>query len=150
MTQILKPFIRVFVVVYFDDILIYSRSRDIHICHLRQVCAVFRKERLYANFKKCIFMIDHLVFLRFIVSSSRVSTDPEKVKAIVHWPEPKNIHDVRSFHGLATFYHRFIHGFNTITTPITNCIRKGTFIWTKTAALAFQNIKEKMTQAPVL
>ena len=124
-------------VVYFDDILIYNQSRDIHIDHLRQVCAVLRKERLYANFKKCIFMTDHLVFLGFIVSSSGVSADPEKVKAIVDWPEPKNIHDVRSFHGLATFYRRFIRGFSTITAPITDCICKRAFVWTKAAALAF-------------
>ena len=150
MTQVLRPLIGDFVVVYFDDILIYSRTREAHLDHLRQVCLILQRESLYANPKKCAFMTSHVTFLGFIVSSDGVSADPEKVRAIVEWPEPRTLHDVRSFHGLATFYRRFVRGFSSITAPITDCIRKGVFEWTKAASTAFQLLKERMTQAPIL
>ena len=97
-----------FVVVYFDDILIYSNSKEQHLDHLKQVCSILRRENLYANLKKCSLFTDSVIFLGFVVSSKGVSVDRQKVKAIVNWPKPKNIHEVRSFHGLATFYRRFI------------------------------------------
>ena len=108
MTQVLKPFMGKFLVVYFDDILIYSKSREQHFDHLTQVCTTLRKENLYGNLKKCSFFIDRVIFLGFIVSTEGVSADPQKVQAIVEWPEPKNIHEIRSFHGLASFYCQFI------------------------------------------
>ena len=123
MTQVLRPFMGKFVVVYFDDILIYSKSKDQHLTHLEQVCTALRKESLYANLKKCSFFTDKVIFLGFVVSSEGVSADPQKIKAIVDWPEPKTIHEVRSFHGLATFYRRFIRGFSTIMAPITDCMK---------------------------
>ena len=117
-------------VVYFDDILIYSRTRDEHLNHLRSVCSTLQKEKFYANLKKCAFLIDSITFLGFILSSQGISIDQEKVRAIVEWPEPKTIRDVRSFHGLATFYRRFIRDFSTIVAPMTDCLRKETFAWT--------------------
>ena len=150
MNQVLKAFIGKFVVVYFDDILIYSQTKADHLDHLSQVCQVLRKDSLYANIKKCDFLTHRVIFLGFVVTSEGVSADPEKVKSIVEWPVPKNIHEVRSFHGLTTFYRRFIRGFSTIVAPITDCIRKGNFEWTRAADKAFLMIKEIMTQAPVL
>jgi len=150
MNQVLKTFIEKFVVVYFDDILIYSKTKADHLTHLRQVCQVLRKDSLYANIKKCDFLTHRVIFLGFVVTSEGVSADPAKIKSIVEWPVPKSIHDVRSFHGLATFYRRFIRRFSTIVAPITDCIRKGTFEWTKAADKAFLTIKKKMTHAPVL
>ena len=122
MTQVLKPLMGKFMVVYFDDILIYSKSRE---QHLTQVCTTFRKESLYGNLTKCSFFIDRVVFLGFIASSKGVSTDPQKVQVIVDWPKPKNIYEIRNFHGLASFYHRFIKGFCTIMSPITDCMKQG-------------------------
>ena len=133
MTQVLRPFMGKFVVVYFDDILIYSKSKDQHLTHLEQVCTALRKESLYVNLKKCSFFTDKVIFLDFVVSSEGVSIDPQKIKAIVDWLELKNIHEVWSFHGLATFYLHFIRGFSTIMAPSTDCMKQGEFKWSKAA-----------------
>ena len=117
MTQVLKPFMGKFLVVYLDDILIYSKSRKQHLDHLTQVCITLRNESLYGNLKKCSFFIEKVIFLDFIVSSEGVSNDLQKVQVIVDWHEPKNIHEIRSFHGLASFYRQFIKGFSTIKSP---------------------------------
>ncbi|XP_043717515.1 uncharacterized mitochondrial protein AtMg00860-like [Telopea speciosissima] len=95
-------------------------------------------------------MSNQVIFLGFVVSKARVSADPEKVRAIVEWPEPKSIHDVRSFHGLATFYRKFIYRFSTVMAPITDCIKQKEFRWPKKAAKAFIEIKRLMTESPVL
>ena len=127
MNQVLQPFLGKFVVVYFDDILIHSKSREEHIGHLREVFKVLRENKLYANLKKCVFMRDSLLFLGYVVSSEGIKVDEDKVKAIREWPTPKNMSDVRSFHGLAIFYRRFIKHFSSIVAPITECLKKGRF-----------------------
>ena len=91
-------------VVYFDDILIYSRTKEDHLDHLQQVCQVLRQESLYANLKKCDFLTTRIIFLGFVVTPDGLTVDPEKVRAIEEWPVPQSVHEVRSFHGLATFY----------------------------------------------
>jgi len=88
MTQVLRPFMGKFLVIYFDNILIYSETLEHHVGHLRQVCHTLRKEQLYTNPKKCLFMTDRVVFLGFIVSAQGVSDDPQKIQAIVEWPQP--------------------------------------------------------------
>lgn len=103
MTQILRPYFRRFIVVYFDYILIYSQSNEDHKEHLRQVTRTLRAE-IYIILKKCTFMSPTIVFLDFTVSSKVVEIDPEKIKAIVDWPLPTNIHEVRSFHGMARHF----------------------------------------------
>ena len=150
MTQVLKPFIGHFVVVYFDDILVYSLSMTDHLLHLRKVLQVLRDNKLYLNLKKCDFLQPRLLFIGFIISDKGIEPDPKKVDAVRSWPTLKNVHDVRSFHGLATFYHRFIHGFNAIAAPITNCLKKGNFQWGPDQEASFSTIKEKLASAPVL
>ena len=150
MNEVLQPFISRFAVVYFDDILVYSRTRMDHLQHLRDVCTALQKEKLYAHPKKCIFFTAEVIFLRFILSDHGVSVDPAKVKAITSWPKPRVIHDVRSFIGMATFYRRFIPGFNGVAAPITGLIGPEKFAWTKAADKAFEEIKRLMTAAPVL
>jgi hypothetical protein len=150
MKQVLRPFMGKFLMLYFDDILIYSKSKEHHMDHLKQVCVTLKTENLYANLKKCSFFTGNVIFLGFVVSSKGVSADPQKVQAIVEWLTPTNIHEVQSFHGLATFYLRFICGFSTIMAPITNCMKQGEFKWTNAAIRAFQIIKQKMTEAPVM
>ena len=150
MNQVLKPFLGKFVVVYFDDILIYSQDEKEHLLHLRKVFQVLHENELYVNLKKCMFMTTQLVFLGFVVSSRGIQVDEEKVKAIRDWPIPKSATEVRSFHGLASFYRRFIRNFSTVVAPMTDCLKKGTFVWTDEANAAFALIKEKITTAPVL
>ncbi|KAG7599415.1 Reverse transcriptase RNA-dependent DNA polymerase [Arabidopsis suecica] len=151
MNHVLRAFIGIFVVVYFDDILVYSKSLSKHIEHLESVLNVLRKEELYANLKKCTFCTDNLVFLGFVVSADGVKVDEEKVKAIKDWPSPKTVGEVRSFHGLAGFYRRFVKDFSTIAAPLTEVIKKDVgFKWEQPQEEAFQSLKEKLTNAPVL
>jgi len=150
MNQILKPFIDKFVVVYFDDILIFSRSLQDHINHLLQVFQTLRFESFFINLKKCSFAQSKVIFLGFIVSANGVAADPEKVRTVSDWPSPNNIHEVRSFHGLASFYRRFVKGFSSIMAPITECTKKGAFVWTTAAQKAFEAIKVQLNQAPIL
>lgn len=151
MNHILRPYISKFVVVYFDDILIYSTSLLDHVTHLEQVLETLRQEGLYANLKKCTFCTDKLVFLGFVVSSQGLQVDEEKVKAIQEWPTPTNISQVRSFHGLASFYRRFVKDFSSIAAPLTAVVKKSIgFIWEKAQQEAFQTLKYRLTHAPVL
>lgn len=150
MTQMLRDFIGRFVVVYFDDILVYSPDPIIHQNHLRQVLSVLKRQKMYLNLKKCSFMTNSLVFLGFIVSSDGVKVDPEKIKSIIEWPEPKTVTEVRSFHGLASFYRRFIRNFSTIMAPITACLKKESFYWKTASSRAFKEIKDLLTNAPIL
>ena len=119
MNQLFRPFIGKFVVVYFDDILIYSRSEEEHLGHLTQVMMVLDEQKLFRNLKKCTFFTPEVTFLGYIISADAIKVDERKIEAIRSWPVPKSIRDVRSFHGLASFYRRFIRNFSTITAPMT-------------------------------
>ena len=103
MNQIFKPFIGHFVVVYFDDILVYNKSQQKHMEHLLEVFQTLREQKLYANLKKCHFLTDSLVFLGYVVLGDGIKMDSSKIEAILSWLMPKSLHDVRSFHGLAFF-----------------------------------------------
>ncbi|CAL9010913.1 unnamed protein product [Prunus brigantina] len=150
MNQVLRPFIGSFVVVYFDDILIYSTTKEEHLVHLRQVLDVLRENKLYVNLKKCTFCTNKLLFLGFVVGENGIQVDDEKIKAILDWPAPKTVSEVRSFHGLATFYRRFVKHFSSIAAPITECLKKGRFSWGEEQERSFAEIKEKLCTAPVL
>uniref|UniRef100_A0A2N9F8T6 Reverse transcriptase domain-containing protein n=1 Tax=Fagus sylvatica TaxID=28930 RepID=A0A2N9F8T6_FAGSY len=119
MNHVLRAFIGKFVVVYFDDIVVYSKDLNEHIEHLRYVFDVLKCEKLYANFKKCNFCMEKVVFLGYVVTTTSIEVDEEKVKAIKEWLTPKSITEVRSFHGLASFYRRFVKDFSTLAAPLT-------------------------------
>ncbi|KAI9200037.1 hypothetical protein LWI28_001796 [Acer negundo] len=150
MTHMFRPYIGKFLVVYFDDILLYSKTENEHLAHLKQVFLTLRAEKLFVNLPKCSFLQSEVLFLGFIVSSLGIIADPAKVSAIREWPTPKTLTEVRSFHGLASFYRRFIRHFSTIMAPISNCLKLGEFKWDSTANKAFLEIKQKITEAPVL
>jgi hypothetical protein len=118
--------------------------------HLRVVFETLRDSKLYGKLTKCYFCKESVVFLGYIISSRRVKVDEEKIEAIRDWPKPASIADVRSFHGLDSFYRRFVKDFSSIVAPMTECLKKGDFRWSEDAQKAFELIKEKLCTSPVL
>ncbi|GKV50168.1 hypothetical protein SLEP1_g56881 [Rubroshorea leprosula] len=150
MNQVFRPFIGKFVVVYFDDILVYSKNEQEHLDHLRQVFEVLREQKLYANLKKCSFLTTSVTFPGYIITAQGIKMDPSKIDAIVSWPTPTSMHDVRSFHGLASFYQRFIKNFSSIVAPITDSLKGDKFSWSDKAQQSFEELKRKLTETSVL
>ena len=150
MNQALCPFIGTFVVVYFDDILVFSTTLEEQLDHLRDILLALRKEQLFIAKQKCEFGSSQVLFLGYVVSATGLRVDPQKVEAVASWPTPRTISDVRSFHGLASFYRRFVHNFSSIMAPITDCMKGFSFTWTSEVDNAFADIKKKLTTAPIL
>jgi len=148
--QVFKPFLGQFVVVSFDDILVFSKTQEEHQTHFRQVLTTPEQEKLYGNPKKCNFFSLEVVFLGYIVSAQGIQVDPSKVAAIQSWQVPTSMHDVRTFHGLASFHRRFIHNFSSLAAPMTNVLKGTKFIWTSQAQKSFKGLKDKLTHVPVL
>ena len=139
MNEVLKDFIGKFVIIYLDDILIFSQTREEHLRHLKYVLEILQQEKLLINMNKCSFMNNELVYLGFVISRDGLKMDPEKIEAIVNWSSHKNIFEVRSFHGLASFYRKFIRNFSGICAPIIDTIKKDRkpFYWTATTKKTF-------------
>ncbi|KAL9276050.1 Retrovirus-related Pol polyprotein from transposon 297-like protein [Drosera capensis] len=150
MNQVLRDLIGKFVVVYFDDILVYSKDEEEHAMHLKEVFEVLRRNQLYAKPEKYSFFTPSVVFLGYVVSSEGISVDESKVETIKSWPIPTTQSDVRSFHGLASFYRRFVQNFSTIMAPITECMKKDKFEWSMAVQKSFEEVKQKLCEAPVL
>ena len=118
MNRVFRPYLDRFVIVFIDDILIYSRSRDEHEEHLRIVLQTLREHELYAKFSKCEFWLQQVVFLGHVVSRDGIMVDPKKVEAVLGWERPKTVTEIRSFLGLAGYYRRFIQDFSCIAAPL--------------------------------
>lgn len=119
MNNVFCKYLNQFVQVILDNILIYSKNEKEHEDHLRIVLSCLRKHQLYGKLSKCSFFQEKIHYLGHIILGEGISVDPEKVKAIMEWPIPKNAHEVRSFMGLAGYYRRFVEGFSKIAKPIT-------------------------------
>lgn len=140
-----------FVIVYLDDILIFSRTEEEHLTHLETVCDRLQKETLYAKRSKCSFGLKEVEFLGHIVSSRGISTDPQKITAVQEWPAPANSTEVAAFLGLANFYRRFVREFSSIAAPLTQLLKKEqTFQWTGETQTAFEKLKAALCSTPVL
>ena len=150
--EVLKEFIGKFVIVYLDDILVYNRSKEEHVRHLNYVLQRLQEEKLLLNLKKCSFMKEELVYLGFVVSADGLKIDLGKIKAIIEWPSPKSVFEVRSFHGLSSFYRKFIRNFSKINASIIDTIKKDKqpFKWTSKVKKNFQLLKRKITEKPIL
>ena len=146
MNHVLHVFVGQFIVVYFDDILVYSKSIEEHVNHLRKVLNVLRKEKSFANLKKCSFFTDRVVFLVFLVSRKAIEVDAKKIKASKEQPTPKSFIEVRSFYGLASFYRRFVKDFSTLVAPLTEIVKKNVgFSWGKDQENTFNEIKKRLS-----
>ncbi|KAK4700362.1 hypothetical protein P7C70_g5887, partial [Phenoliferia sp. Uapishka_3] len=151
MNDVFSPFLDRFVVVYIDDILVYSNTLEEHKIHVRQVLNKTRENGLFANAKKCSFHRSETEYLGYIVSPQGVTMNPKKVECIRNWPVPRSVKDVQSFLGFANFYRRFIRGFSAITSPLSRLTKKGVaFHMTPNALEAFEALKIAFTTAPVL
>ncbi|KAA0052387.1 ty3-gypsy retrotransposon protein [Cucumis melo var. makuwa] len=151
MNRVFKEFLDTFVIVFIDDILIYSKTETKHEKHLRRVLQTLRDNKLYAKFSKCEFWLKQVSFLGHMVSKARVSVDPAKIETVTSWPRPSTVSEVCSFLGLAGYYRQFAENFSRITTPLTQLTRKGApFVWSKACEDSFQNLKQKLVTAPIL
>ena len=132
MNEVLKEFTGKFVIVYLDDILIFSQNREENLRHLKLVLRTLQKENLLINLKKCSFMKKELVYSGFVISEE-LQMDSDKVQAILNWQVPRKAYEVRSFHGLASFYRKFIKNFSQICAPLIDTFRgsKQPFQWTE-------------------
>jgi hypothetical protein len=154
MNDTFREFLDIFLVVYLDDLLIYSPDLKTHKKHVRMVLERLQEAGLFLKPSKCQFHVQEVEFLGFVISGEGVKMDPAKVDAVTSWPAPKSPHDVRMFLGLANFYRRFIRAFSKLATPLTRLLKKENlarrFTWDRKAQEAFDGLREAFTTAPVL
>nr|XP_033515746.1 uncharacterized protein LOC117280170 [Nicotiana tomentosiformis] len=151
MNHVFKPYLDQFVVVFIDDILFYSKNREDHDKHLRNVMQILKERQLYAKLSKCEFWLSEVAFLGHIISAEGVKVDPSKIQAIVDWKPPKTPTEIRNFLDLAGYYRRFVKGFSIIASPLTKSLGKDAkFVWDEKCQESFEKFKSLLTQAPIL
>jgi len=151
MNTTLAPLLRKCVLVFFDDILVYSRTYEEHVSHVAQVLQLLQQDQWKVKLTKCSFAKRQIAYLGHVISEAGVSTDPRKISAISTWPTPTSVKELRSFLGLAGYYRKFVHHFGVISRPLFDLLKKHTlFVWTTAHDEAFQSLKSALCQAPVL
>ncbi|GJX59943.1 putative reverse transcriptase domain-containing protein [Tanacetum coccineum] len=149
--HVCKPYLDKFVIVFIDDILIYSHNKEEHENHQRIILELLKKEKLYAKFSKCGFWISTVQFLGHVIDNRGIHVDPAKIKAVKDWTSPITPTEIRQFLGLADYYRRFIEGFWKIAKPLTELTQKNKkYIWGENQESAFQLLKQKLCEAPIL
>lgn len=150
MNDVLRPFLRKFVLVFFDDILVYSETMEEHSQHLQTVLKTLVQNQLVVNKKKCEFGQEAVAYLGHIVSAKGVAVDNDKVRAVLEWQQPKNLKELRGFLGLTGYYRKFVSRYAHIAQPLTEQLKKDAFGWTDAATVAFNELKQAMVNPPVL
>ncbi|GJR47198.1 reverse transcriptase domain-containing protein [Tanacetum coccineum] len=151
MNRVCKPYLDKFVIVFIDDILIYSKTKEDHEVHLGLVLELLRKEKLYAKFSKCEFWLQEVHFLGHVVNQNGIHVDPSKIEAVKNWKTPTTPSEIRSFLGLAGYYRRFIANFSKIAKPLTSLTQKNQkYVWGVEQEEAFQTLKSNLCDAPIL
>ena len=141
MNDLLRPYLRRFVLVFFDDILIYNTSMTDHIQHLTIVLQLLQNHQFFVKESKCNFAAPTVAYLGHIIQQGTVSPDPEKIQAILQWPEPKSFTMLRAFLGITGFYRKFIRDYATLVSPLTDLIKLKVFTWNQNANTAFTQFK---------
>ena len=147
---IFRHVLRSFVLVFFDDILVYSKTKTNHWHHLAAVLDILRAHQLFTKISKCAFAIPRVEYLGHFILGHGVENDPAKIQAVQAWPVPSNVKQLRGFLGLAGYYRKFIRGYAYIARPLTALLKKGAFEWNKEAQTAFESLKKALTQALIL
>ncbi|XP_073224799.1 uncharacterized mitochondrial protein AtMg00860-like [Cicer arietinum] len=150
MNDIFKNLLRKYVLVFFDDILVYSPSLEDHLHHVSYVLNILQQQGLVANRKKCSFAEFSVEYLGHIISSEGVVMDPAKVLNVLQWPTPKNVKGVRGFLGLMGYYRKFIKDYGKMARPLTELTKRDNFKWGEGVEQAFQLLNQKVTSAPIL
>jgi hypothetical protein len=150
MNHIFRGQLRKYILVFFEDILIYNKTWDEHLAHLGEVLGIMQAQSLYAKESKCEFGMRELLYLGHIISGQGVQVHQEKIRAILDWPIPKNLTELRGFFGLCSYYRRFVRGFSQLGAPLTDLTKKGAFHWTEESQQTFDKMKEVMSTCPVL
>ncbi|GJY35745.1 putative reverse transcriptase domain-containing protein [Tanacetum coccineum] len=151
MNRVCKPYLDKFVIVFIDDILIYSRDEKEYEEHPKAILELLKEEKLYAKFSKCEFCIPKVQFLGHVIDSRGIHIDPAKIESIKDWASPKTPMEIRQFLGLAGYYRRFIEGFSKIAKSMTKLTQKGFKVdWGEKEQNAFHLIKQKLCNAPIL
>ena len=151
MNRVFRPYVDQFVIVFIDDILVYSKDRESHDTHLQVVLETLRKEQLYTKLSKCEFWMNEVSFLGHIVSKEGIRVDPKKIEVVVEWKQPRNVTELRNFLGLAGYYRRFVKGFSMTAAPMTRLLQKNVkYEWSEKCQRSFDKLKTFLTKAPVL
>lgn len=150
MNELLREWLRKIVLVFFDDILVYSKGWEDHLQHLNIIFSLMRKHQFFAKASKCAFGVQQIEYLGHIVSVNGVATDPEKIAAMVNWPTPKSLKELRGFLGLTGYYRRFIKAYGQTAKPLTKLLQSEKLSWTEEAQQAFIQLKKALAEAPVL
>jgi hypothetical protein len=151
MNKVFMEYLDKFIVVFIDDILVYSRNEEEHEGHLRLVLQKLRDHKLYAKLSKCEFWLKQVAFLRHVISKGGIYVDPSKVQDVLSWKAPTSVSDIQSFLGLVGYYRRFIEGFSKKSKPMTELLEKDKqFKWMPACESSFQELKKRLTTAPVL
>jgi hypothetical protein len=151
MNKVFMEYLDKFVMVFIDDILVFSKTEEEHAEHLRLVLQKLREHKLYAKQSKCEIWLKEVSFLGHVVSNGGISVDLGKVKDVLDWKPPVDVGQIRSFLGLARYYRRFIEGFSKLAKPMTALLEKNTkFVWSNKYQASFEELKKRLTIAPVL
>lgn len=150
MNTVFRPYLRKFVLVFFDDVLIYSPTWELHMKHVRLDFELLQMHRFFIKLSKCAFGQQQIEYLGHIVSRDGVQVDQSKVKAILEWPKPITITELRGFLGLIGYYRKFVRNYGILAQPLTNLLKQGNFFWTAEADASFLALKKALTTTPTL
>lgn len=150
MNEVFRDKLGEYVLVFFDDILVYSKTEALHLEHLKETLKVLQQHQLFAKMSKCSFGQSEIDYLDHVINQEGVGMDPQKIQVVRDWPTPKSVKALRGFLGLTGYYRKFVKHYGIIAKPLTNLLKKGQFVWSNEATIAFEALKLAMTTTPVL